>query len=219
MLQPSHDPREETPEGAEKRLRHLQRSADSVRAKIERTYALPENSQPTDLELERVATTMASELIQYPQVQHILQQHWAPEAELQNAMAQSLRDYLTAFRLHRDLNAMPPVKQGCERYDSSLARSSMMRIYANHLTNAAEARFITHRVDAFSAHALNGILVRSAINIAAQSIDSEAQLKPNQRRPKNDLDCLQQIEHQRNYWRNQVTTLNGALESKDHYRR
>lgn len=212
------DPREETPCQAKRRLHHLECKADAVRAKIERAYALDPVSVPSDTQIEDAANNMAAKLIDYARPQHILHQNRLPRAELQQTMARGMRDYLTIFRTYRDLKATPAVHAGYERYDSAQARDSLLHIYANHLTNATEARFIAQRVDAFDAHLLNGLLIRSTLDLATKTIDKDVHLDPAQLRPANDLEKHQQIDQLRNYWRNRVLELKGALEANDHYR-
>lgn len=213
----SPDPRGETPCQAKKRLHDLERKATSVRTKIDHVYDLGEPS-PSDAQIEAVAAELSEQLMSFARPQKILHENWIGKAELQKAMTESLRDYLVSFRTHRDLK-VAPVREGFAHYDSSKARDSLARIYANHLTNAAEARFIAHRVDAFDAHLLNGLLIRTAIDTTHASIDKDAYLDPAQQRPANNLENHQQIDMLRNYWRNRVTDLNGALTANGHYAR
>lgn len=205
------DPREETPAQARHRLHHLERSAQAVHNKIERVYELSPTTEPTPERVQAMADTVAANLIGYARPQEILHRNWIPQAELQTAMAEGIRDYFTMFLLYRDMQQCPPTHEGYERYGSERGREALFKIYANHLTNAAEARFIAHRVDALDAHMLNGLMIRTTIDMAKELIHDDAHLSPAQLRPETDLQAIEQVDQLRSYWRRRVTDLNAVL--------
>lgn len=196
------DPRAETPETATRRLHHLERSRDAVRAKIERAYAA--DFTLTEAE-QRYIQAAAREITAFWQRHDAPKKHLDRDpvqlARIAQAMQTAAREYLEAFFLLRVLEKRPDPNPGYGEYRYNSAPQYLYQTYANHLTNATEARFISCGVDALVAHRLNGFIIRNCIDTAEQGICDDPYIEPAQLRPRSELDALKQIDRLRHYWK------------------
>lgn len=208
---PDHgDPRQETPCQAKKRLDHLERKARKARHTIACVYELPD-LRGFDRDIRGWTDSTVYYLMQDEKVESLIKGNWISHEDARGAITQAVHDYYEAFVLFRALNHGAPARPEHPRYNKMEARDQLYHLYSNRITNAAEARFISLRVDALDAHELNHRIIKTTIDCAHEMIDKDVHITPPQGRPKTELIAIEQIDQLRDYERRHVQALHRAL--------
>lgn len=202
------DPRRERREPAKDRLANLEKKAEAVHAKILKVYPVTGQLQSEEIDTllplaERIATKWKPHRGALPL--------WGTnKSALRDTIQHAAMDYFAIYALAGELEKAVP-QEGYEEYDNARAKRSLLQIHANHLTNAAEARFIAQGMDAFAAHRLNGFVIRETFFDAVSQGYKQAGIAPAQKRPEDEQQMRDQLDELRGYWQGRARALNEAI--------
>lgn len=208
------DSLDETPEQAAQRVVDLQKRATAMFTEILLAYKIdpaPDWKQKEVIEQASAAIATKWTPLKLPD------RRWddAQVAAVKEVIATSAKDYLEGFCLQKAALANPQPEAGYEAYSKGRAAPYQIKIYMNHITNAAEARLIATGMDAITAHAINRYMIGATVRIAQEKgLNSDAHLLPGlPHAPESPQAWAKEVGFVRHYWEGRARELEAAVKA------